>query len=66
MKNIVTDALSQIPNNENQNTTHESNYTMEAMPEINDKEKLSEDTFPVKFKIIDQYQWKYPGLMDKF
>ena len=66
MKNIVRDSLSQLPNNGNQNTTHESNYTMETMSEINDKEELSEGKFLIKFKIIDQYQWKYPGLMDKF
>ena len=38
MNNIVIDALSQLPNKGNQNTTHKSNYTMETMSEINDKE----------------------------
>ena len=49
MKNIVRDSLSQLPNNGNQNTTHESNYTMETMSEINYKGELSEGTFPIKF-----------------
>ena len=66
MKNIATDALSQLTNSSNQNTTHESNYTMETMSEINNKEELSEGKFLIKFKIIDQYQWRYPGLMDDF
>ena len=35
-KNIVTDALSRFPINDNQETTHESNYKKEIASEIND------------------------------
>ena len=33
--NIVADALSQLPNNENQNRTDNSKYVIEAMSELN-------------------------------
>ena len=33
-KNIAADALSQLPNNGNQETTHEQTYTTENMSEL--------------------------------
>ena len=35
-KNVAIDALSQLPNNGNQETTHEKMYTTETMSEIYD------------------------------
>ena len=54
--NIAVDALSQLPNNGNQETTHESTYTMEKMSELYDIEELTEGMIPVSFKLIDHYQ----------
>ena len=44
-KIIVADALSLLPNNGNQNTTHESTYTMETMSELYDIDELIDGTF---------------------
>ena len=55
-KNIVADALSQLPNNGNKKTTHESTYTTETMPELYDIDEIPEGTFPILFNIIDRYQ----------
>ena len=55
-KNIVADALSLLPNNGNQNTTHESTYTMETIPELYDIDELIDGNFSLSFKIIDRYQ----------
>ena len=62
----MVDSLSNFPNNWNQKATQEYNYITETMSEINDTEELSKGKFPINFKIIDQYQQKYPGLMAKF
>ena len=56
MTNIAADALSQFPNNVNQETTHETTYTTETMLEIYDIEELPEGTFPLSFNPIDLYQ----------
>ena len=37
-KNIVADALSQLPNNRNQKTTHESTYITETISELYEKD----------------------------
>ena len=54
-----------ISKNGNQNNTHESNYIMENVSEINAIYELYQSTFPIIFNIIDQYQRKYPGIKDK-
>ena len=58
-------AISRFPQNGNQNTTHKSNYTMETMSKINYIDELPEFMFTINFKIINQYQRKYPSLTDK-
>ena len=35
------------------------------MSEINDIEELLEGVFPINLKLINQYQRKYPSLMNK-
>ena len=52
----MTDALSRLPNNENQETTHESTYTTETMSELYKIKELPEGAFPLSFKLIDLYQ----------
>ena len=44
-KNIVTDTLSRLNLNVNQETTHKSNYKKEIVSEINDTKELPE-SFP--------------------
>ena len=51
-KNIVTDRLSTIPLNGNQETTHKSTYQNEIVSDINDIEEISEYTFPINLKLI--------------
>ena len=36
------------------------------MSEINDTEELPEGLFPINLKLMNQYQRKYPILMDKY
>ena len=55
-KSIVADALSQLPNNGNQDTTHEPTYTTETMSELYNIKELPYVTFPIYFKIIYHYQ----------
>ena len=55
---MAADTLSQSPNNRNQNTTHECTYSMETMSKYYDTVELPEGIFPIKFKIIYQYQQK--------
>ena len=55
-KNIDADALSQLPINVNQETTHESTYTTETISELYNIEELPESTFPISLNIIDRYQ----------
>ena len=64
-KNIASDALSQLPNNVNQETTHYSNNTMETIPKFYNIKELSDFTFPIYFKIIYQYQQEEPFLLEK-
>ena len=61
----MEDELSRLPRNGNQNTTNKSNYTMKTVSEINKIDKLSQGTFHITFKTIDQNQNKHPGLMYK-
>ena len=46
-KNIVADALSRLPINGSQMTTHEKTYTTETMSEIYDIEELPDGNFPL-------------------
>ena len=64
-KNIATGALSQLPNNRNQETTHDSTYTMETMPELYDIYELPDVTLLLYFKLVDRYQRKYRFLQKK-
>ena len=59
-------ALSVLPNNGNENTTHKSNYITENTLEIFDINELSEGKFLITFEIIDQYQRKDPSLIAKY
>ena len=36
------------------------------MLEINDTEEFPDGISPIDFKTIEQYQWKYPRLMNKY
>ena len=62
VKTISVDALSQLPNNGNQENTHESTYTTETMPELYDIEELPGDMFPLSFKLVYRYQREDPLL----
>ena len=46
-KDVVSDALSRLPLNGNQETTQKSTYQKQIMSEINDIKELTEVTFPV-------------------
>ena len=58
-------ALSRLPNNGNQETTHEQTYTTETMPDLYDIEELPEGTFPLSFNLIDRCQREDPFLTEK-
>ena len=64
-KNIAADALSRLPNNGNQETTHEKTYTKETMPELYDNEELPEGMFTLSFNLIDRCQREEPFLPEK-
>ena len=64
-KNIVSDALSRLAINGNQDTTHESMYTMETMSELYNTKELSEGKFPLPFNLIYFYHQEDPFLMEK-
>ena len=51
-KYIAVDALSRLPNNRNQETTHESTYLTVTMLELYNIEELLEGTFPLSLKLI--------------
>ena len=36
------------------------------MSEINDNEEIPEGNFPINLKLIKEYQWIEPSLMDKY
>ena len=59
-KNVAIDALSKLPNNGNQDTTHEEMYTTETMLEIYDIEELPEGTFPLSFNFVVHYNQEDP------
>ena len=48
--NVGIDTLSRLPNNGNEKTTHDSDYIMKNMLEINYTEKQYEGTFLMTFK----------------
>ena len=53
-KNIVEDEFSQWPNDGNQGTTHEYNYSTETMSEIYEIDETPEVMFPIGSNIIYQ------------
>ena len=65
-KNIVSDALSRIPLNGNEENTQKSIYQKEIMSEINDTEELPEGTFPINLKLIQKYQRTEPRIKAKY
>ena len=58
--------ISRLSISRNQETTHESTYKSLIVSEINETKELSEGIFPINLKSIDQYQCKYPILMDNY
>ena len=62
---IAADVLSQLPNNGNQETTHETMYTTETMLEPYNIKELPESTFTISFNLIDRYQQEDPFLTKK-
>ena len=62
----MADALSIFPVYGNQETTQESTCKKRNVSEINDIRELPEGVFPIHLKLINQYQQKYPSLMDKY
>ena len=36
------------------------------MPKINDNEEIPEGNFPINLRLIKEYQWTEPRLMDKY
>ena len=64
-KYITADALSQLPNNGDQVTTHEKTYTTETMSELYNIEEFSEGTFTLYFILIDRCQREDPFQTEK-
>ena len=64
-KNIAADALSQLPNNLNQETTHDSTYKTETILWIFNIEDIPEGKFSLYLKLIERYQQEYPILTEK-
>ena len=58
----MTDAISQSPNNGNQETIHESNYWTETFPKTYDINELPKDMFPINVNIIELKQHNYPWI----
>ena len=56
-KNVAADALSQLPNNGNQDTIHEWTYTTENISELYNIKGLTGIKFSLPFRIIDRYHW---------
>ena len=52
---MVADELSQLRNNRNQKTIHESTYTTETISGIYDIDELPDGMFLLSFNIIDRY-----------
>ena len=63
--NISADVLSRLPNNGNQETTHESMDTTKTMSELYDIEELYKVTFLLYFNLINRYQQEDPILTEK-
>ena len=58
----IADALSRLPKTEGNIT--DGNITREALAELYGVDKLDDDIFPLKYKIIDKFQQKDPKVMD--
>ena len=61
-ENDVADALSHLPKTEG--TGSDGQVTREALADLYGVDKLDDDTFPLKYKIIDKYQQKDPKVID--
>ena len=55
-KNTISDALSRLALNGNEETTQKSTYQEEIVSEINDIEELPEGNFPINLKLIQRHQ----------
>ena len=64
-KKIAADETSRLPNNGNQETTHETTYTTETMSKLYSIKELPEGTFPLSFNLTDRYHREYPFLKKK-
>ena len=62
---MAADALSRLPNNGNQETTHEKTYTTKTISELYNIKELPEGMFPLSFNLIDRYQREDPFLIEK-
>ena len=63
---IVSERLSRIPLNGNQETTQKSTYQQEIVSEINDIKEIPEGTFPINLKFIKKYQQAEPSMKAKY
>ena len=61
--NYTADALRRTPLIKSDVT--EGNITRETLSESYCADKVDGDTFPLTYRIIDKYQWKYKELVDK-
>ena len=65
-RNIGVCKISLLPYYGNQKATHKSNDLMEKNSEIFDINEILNFLIPITFRIIDQYQCKFPSLTVKF
>ena len=56
--------LSQLPNNSDQDTTHETTSTTETISNLYNIKEMPEGTFPLYFNPVDRYQREYPFLRE--
>ena len=63
---MVLYALSTLPLNWNQDTTHKSTYQKEIFSEINDIKELPEGTFSINLKLIQKHQGSEPSIIAKY
>ena len=62
----MTDGLSRIPLNRNQETTQKSTYQQEIVSETNGNEELPEGTFPINLTLIQKHQQEEPRIIAKY
>ena len=64
-RNIAVGDYSQLPSNGNQQTSHNSSYTMENRSELYDTEEMPYGMFPFSINLIYLYQQDDPILVVK-